>query len=122
MLINFTNHASSKWSKLQLDAAKEYGEIRELPFPEIDSWGDEKYIDALADKYAAEIKTLNPDAVLCQGEMTFSFAVIQRLLELEIPVLAACSKRESVETLGANGETVKHSVFKFARFRRYQRK
>ena len=35
MFINFTNHASSKWSDAQLQAAKEYGSIVDIQFPSL---------------------------------------------------------------------------------------
>lgn len=33
MFINLTNHPSDKWSKEQLEAARKYGEVVELVFP-----------------------------------------------------------------------------------------
>ncbi|GHV37276.1 hypothetical protein FACS1894187_13590 [Synergistales bacterium] len=119
MLINFTNHPSAKWTAEQLTAANVYGEIRDIPFPEVDPDGRETYISELADKYVAQIMAFDPNAVLCQGEMTLAFAVAARLVEFNVTTLAACSKREVSENIGANGETVKHAEFRFIRFRKY---
>ena len=51
----------------------------------------------------------HPKAVLCQGEFTLAFQLINMLLENEIVVLAACSER-IVKEDGAR----KESYFTFA--------
>ena len=36
MLINFTNHPAARWSEAQRMAARQYGAVVDLPFPEVD--------------------------------------------------------------------------------------
>ena len=119
MFINFTNHPSAKWSSEQREAAETYGEIRDMPFPDVEPDGDEEYVSRLAEQYVTEILASRPAAVLCQGEMTLSFAVADALRREGITVLAACSERATAEKAGANGETIKTIEFRFVRFRKY---
>lgn len=122
MFINFTNHPSVKWSAEQIDAARQYGEVIDIPFPAVDPQGGDDYIAKLAVGYAAEILSLKPTAVLCQGEMTLSFAIALILMrERGVTVLTACSNRAVTETTGADGKTVKQAEFKFTGFRKYIR-
>ena len=88
-------------------------------FSPIDPAADEAALDSLAAVYADHILHLNPDAVLCQGECTFVYRVVQRLEAAGIPTLAACSRRKSQETTCPDGSTLKRSIFAFAGFRRY---
>lgn len=119
MFINFTNHPSAQWSAEQKAAAQIYGKVVDLAFPDVDPAVDEAALDSLASVYAAHILHLNPDAVLCQGECTFVYRIVQRLESAGIPVLAACSCRKSQETVSPDGSTLKRSIFVFAGFRRY---
>jgi len=119
MFINFTNHPSTKWSLNQLNNAKIYGDITDIPFPEVNPDGDEKYILQLTNQYVSEILKYNPNAVLCQGEMTLAFKIANLLISKGIIVLAACSKRIVTEKIGENGETIKNAEFHFVRFRKY---
>ena len=87
--------------------------------PAIDPAADEAALDSLATVYADHILHLDPDAVLCQGECTFVYRVVQRLEAAGVPTLAACSRRKSQETTYPDGSTLKRSIFAFAGFRRY---
>lgn len=121
MFINYSNHPSALWSKEQLAAAAVYGQIRDIPFlsvfPDLDEYG----VSALAEQEYEKIMALQPDAVMCQGEFTLAFALIDRLLDAHIPVLAACSQRETKERITDTGETERISTFRFIRFRQYTR-
>ena len=119
MFINFTNHPSTQWSAEQKAAAQVYGKVIDLAFPAIDPATNEAVLDSLAAVYADHILHLSPDAVLCQGECTFVYRVVQRLEAAGIPTLAACSRRKSQETTYPDGSTLKRSIFAFAGFRRY---
>ena len=112
--VNFSNHPHEKWEQIQLNAARAYGEIVDLTFPEVDPYADEKAVNELADIYAMQILALKPAAVMCQGEFTLVYSVIKRLKERNISVLAACSRRDVTEEDGK-----KISEFHFARFREY---
>ena len=114
MFINFSNHPYALWSAEQQAAAQRYGTVVDLAFP-----ADEAALDSLATVYVDHILHLDPDAVLCQGECTFVYRVVQRLEAAGIPTLAACSRRKSQETTYPDGSTLKRSIFAFAGFRRY---
>ena len=88
MFINFSNHPHAQWSAEQTAAAQRYGTVVDLAFPAIDPAADEAALDSLATVYADHILHLNPDAVLCQGECTFVYRVVQRLEAAGIPTLA----------------------------------
>ena len=80
---------------------------------------DEKTVAAMAAAAADEIAAMKPEAVMCQGEFTLSFALINALKLREIPVMAACSERRTTETYQADGSMKKTSEFCFVRFRKY---
>ena len=97
MFLNVSNHPSDKWSPEQLAAAEKYGEIRDLPFPTVLPYWDIASVCKLADALFEEISAMQPDAVLCQGEMTLTYQLVKRLHAAEIPVFCACSDRISEE-------------------------
>lgn len=118
MFINLSNHPSSKWSEAQTEAAKQYGDIIDLPFPEVDPNGDEAYIANLADAYCQKILDMEdgtPLTIHLMGEMTLAFALVSRLKAKGVACLASTTERIVLEE--ASG--VKTNVFRFARFRRY---
>ena len=119
MFINFSNHPSDKWDDNQLREARKWGEILDIPFPAVPAAADEAEVAALADEKLRQILAEKPDAVLCQGEFTLTYAVVEHLLEAGITVVAACSERVSEERQEADGHVEKVSVFRFQQFRRY---
>lgn len=118
MFINFTNHPSAAWSDAQLCAAQAYGEITDIPFPMVDPFADTQAVHELADKFAAQIIELAPDCVLCQGEFSLAFAVVERLKRQGLKVVVACSNRRVSEEL-VDGVTRKIVEFVFCGFREY---
>ena len=119
MLINCSNHVSKNWSEKQLNAASEWGEIVDYSFPHVSATADEEYINKLANDIVKNIRTMQPSAVMCQGEFTLSYAIITKLLKCGIKVIAACSERKTEEVVLADGNTEKKSFFEFVRFREY---
>ena len=113
--VNFTNHPVSTWTEEQKKAAEAYGEIEEIPFPMVRAAADEKEILSLAESMAEKIMSMEPAAVLCQGEFTLAYAVIVRLKQKGVKVLAACSER----MVEINEEGKKVVSFHFERFREY---
>lgn len=120
LFLNLTNHPSALWRNRQLEAARTYGEIIDMPFPMIDETDDETCISALADEYLQKILDLAKDknvTVHLMGELTFTFALLKRLQEHGIPCVASTSKRiVKEETAERKGEV----IFQFERFRRYE--
>ena len=114
MFINFTNHPSSLWDEPQTQATKTFGTIIDIPFPVVAPNLSEKEIRELGDTFIENILNYNPAAVLCQGEFTLAFYVTSQLKKRGIPVLAACSERDTVMV-----GNEKRSIFKFVQFREY---
>lgn len=120
MLINLSNHPSSKWSESQLQAATSYGEFIDLPFPAVDPSGDETYIEKLAEEYVDKVIQISKGkkaTVHLMGEMTLTFAILCRLQEKQIVCIASTSHRiVKDESPGRKGEV----IFQFERFRKYK--
>lgn len=114
IFVNFTNHPSSKWDQNQKLAAEKYGKITDIPFPAVDPWLSEEEIDGMAASCVKRIMHEEPCAVLCQGEYTLCFKVVEKLKSEGVTVLSACSERRVIE----NGNR-KTSVFEFVKFRKY---
>ena len=120
MLLNVSNHPSSLWSSEQLAAAKEYGDIRDYPFPNVPPYWDEQHVEKLAEWMLSDILMLNPEAVLCQGEMTLTYLLVKRLTAAGIRVLCACTERSTQENPLSDGTMQKTTRFSFVRFREYR--
>lgn len=119
MFLNLSNHPSANWSAEQKTTAEQlYGEIIDLPFPQVDPYGDEEYIASIANDYCRQIKDLSgehPVTVHLMGEMTLTFALLQRLSAEGIPCVASTTERVTNETPDGR----KESFFKFIQFRKY---
>lgn len=116
MLLNLTNHPSVNWPENQKNIALEtYGNIEDMPFPQINPEWDEDKIDQLVEEYVQKIKEINPEAVHIMGEMTFVFRLITQLKDRGIACLASTTERLAVEDDKGN----KTSTFSFVRFRKY---
>lgn len=118
VFLNFSNHPSSLWGQEQKTAAGQFGELEDLPFPQVPADMSSEGVCRLADEYAEQIRSREPDCVLCQGEFCLSWHVIARLKEAGVRVVAACSERVVEEVYGEN-RTEKRSVFRFVQFREY---
>lgn len=119
VFINYTNHASACWSRPQAEAAEVYGTIVDRPFPDIPADWTAAQVQDLARQETAAIIAMHPAAVLCQGEFTYTCACVAALTDAGIPVLAACSERDSVVTVDAAGISHKTAQFTFVQFREY---
>ncbi len=118
VFINHTNHPAANWPLEQKQAALAYGPIMDLAFPEIHGNYTEQQIVELIQKSYAQILALHPSAVLCQGEFTYTYGLVNLLKENGIPVLAACSERIAQEEQHGNISR-KVSYFQFVQFRKY---
>lgn len=122
MLINFSNHPSSSWSPNQIEAAKQYGNIIDYPFPSIDPNAESYEINFHAEMFQAKILQLlasessGLQAVHIMGELTFCFTLIARLQKIGITCLASTTKRETIK----NPDGTKTVRFGFVRFREYE--
>ena len=117
ILLNLSNHPYNSWSEKQKNAAAVYGECIDLKFPMIDASLDKDAIMNIVDNTLSEIKSYtekNKITVHVMGEMTFCFAIVNKLKSIGIKSIASCSNRN----VTMEGE-VKTSVFEFERFREY---
>ena len=120
MFLNLSNHASKNWSEDQRAAAMEYGEIRDFAFPAVDPCASEAEISSIAEKVVDEVAHLSPDCIMCSGEFTLTYALVNRLKSKVYKVVSACSERVVKEWTDADGNTKKEATFRFVRFREYQ--
>ena len=119
MFINLSNHPSNAWSSLQLEEAKQYGDIKDIPFPQVNPYLSDNEINTLVEKYLCDILAYNPKAVMLQGEYIFTYRLINRLKENHIKVVASCSDRRTIEYVDDKGFTERKSEFEFVNFKEY---
>lgn len=120
MLLNLTNHPLAQWPDSQrAEAAARWGEICDFPFPQVDpAWTGEE-VASQARHLVGRALALWPDAVLCQGEMTMTYALTALFQRAGVTVVAACTRRRTEERRGADGSVTKTAVFLFEGFRAY---
>ena len=119
IFINHTNHSSDKWGTGQREAAKEYGDIVDIPFPSVDPHFGTEEVYELAKAEFNKIMEYDPCAVLCQGEFVYVCKMAELLKNAGVKVLAACSDRVVTESVDENGRDVKTAEFTFIRFREF---
>lgn len=118
MFINLSNHPSSAWEAKQIEVARRYGEIVDIPFPQVNPENSHQDIEVLADKYAAMIENMGKETytiVHIMGEMTFVFALVSRLKGMGIKCVASTTERIATEL----EDGTKLSEFSFVNFREY---
>ena len=118
VFINHTNHPSDKWSDAQRTAAESFGSIVDVPFPPVPSSASSEEVLELVQSHLSKILSMEPAAVLCQGEFNYTFAMVERLKQLGITTLAACSERVTSEIVQGDC-TTRVSHFRFVQFRPY---
>lgn len=122
MLINLSNHPVSSWPLNQIETAeKQYGEITDLSFPNINPGLNEKEVENIADDYFDRIISIlkeskeNANAVHVMGELNFTFNIVTKLVAKGITCVASTTKRNTKE-LGNK----KLTEFNFVKFREYK--
>lgn len=119
MLINLSNHPSAKWPENQINVATQlYGNVVDLPFPNVDPTGDEEYITNLANEYLAKVLEIAQQDIVyvhIMGEMTLTHKLVNMLSINNITCIASTTQRIVEE--GPAGEKI--VTFRFERFRRY---
>jgi len=122
MLINLSNHAQKFWSEKQKRAARQYGNIVDVPFPAVDPHADLAAIRKLAQEYAQRCRQIlaaatdAKHAIHIMGEMTFVYQFI-RQMHREVLCLAATGVRDVKDEFPDGG---KISYFQFVQFRPYE--
>ena len=118
LLVNFSNHPSLNWDSRQMEAARCYGEVVDIPFPAVAPDADSQNLKALAHDCVLKILAMGkPEEITVHimGEMTFTFMVVTRLKEMGIRCVASTTERKT--TYNADG--TKLSEFSFVKFREY---
>jgi hypothetical protein len=122
MLINLSNHPSHLWPENQINLAKQlFGNIIDIPFPDVSPTGDEEYIEQLSNQYfqkILDIKNQYPNETLTvhiMGELTFCFSLIKKLQQHNIFCVASTTQRIAEIT----PDNKKISKFNFVKFRKY---
>lgn len=120
ILINLSNHPSDSWESNQIQSANKFGDIIDIPFPEIDPEWDETQIEAFATEYLIKIKDLSEQkavnsVVHLMGEYNFCFSLVSKLKAEGIDVLVSTSQRQSI----INEDGTKTIKFSFVQFRKY---
>lgn len=119
LLINLTNHPYAQWDDEQKQAAQAYGEVRDLPFPRIDSTASEEEVTVLVNSFYEKIRALGRQDVTTihiMGEFSFTFALLKKLQAAGYTCVASTTER-IVREIGDNKKEVS---FQFKRFRRYE--
>lgn len=119
IFVNHTNHPSARWSAEQMTAAQAYGELVDVPFPNVDAEGTPAEVAALVEENLAKILAHKPAAVLCQGEFNYTFAMVERLKNFGVTTVAATSERVVAEEILPDGSARQISTFRFVQFREY---
>lgn len=116
--INCSNHPSSKWSEAQLSAAKAYGEIVDIPFPNVAPEATTAEVHDLAFRLFCTISGQGKVGCLVvhiMGEMTVVHYVVSQLQLAGVPCVASTTRRIVKEL--PDGSKV--SQFEFVQFREY---
>lgn len=131
MFINFTNHPLVNWGEKQREETEKWGKIVEIPFPPVSPSASPEDIIVLAEEYLEKMKHLiekeppQSTVVLCQGEFTLVYAMVQKIKRfnqesgLDIKAVSACSDRNTVDRIDEDGKKVKVTYFDFVGYREY---
>lgn len=119
MLINLSNHPSSRWSPGQLSTANDsHGEVIDFPFPMVNPSDTKDDVYAIATSIVNKIIRIygtNHIAIHIMGEFTLCYALIQQFKAEGITCLASTTERIVTD----NPDGTKTSTFKFVQFREY---
>lgn len=119
MLINLSNHPSDKWSEAQTAAANEqFGEIVDLPFPQIEPDVTKADIAHIAQDYLTRVQQIglpNNTAIHIMGEMTLIYQLVGMLKDAGYRCYASTTVREVYEQEPGK----KTVIFQFVKFREY---
>lgn len=119
IFINHTNYPTTSWSEEKLKAARVHGEIVEIPSPTIEAEATVAEVREVVQEQLEKILAMNPTIVLCQGEFNYTFAMVERLKNFGVQVVAATSKRVAHKEIFPDGSTRQVAVFRFVQFRGY---
>lgn len=115
MFLNLSNHPSSRWGEKQLTTAQQYGQLKDLPFPNIPPAASSEEVEQMAENYKNKVLQLAPKIVHLTGEMTFTACLARKLQAEGLQCVASTTDRIVLEEEDGS-KTVK---FEFVQFRTY---
>ena len=118
MFINLSNHPFATWSPSQLSAAREYGELQEIAFPNIDPELSKASVQEEATACVTKILETYPTenlTVHIMGELTFCYYAIRLLKTAGIRCVASTTER----IVEKSEDYQKLVRFSFVQFREY---
>lgn len=115
MFINLSNHPSKNWSEEQLTAAKSFGEIKDIVFPNVSPAASESAVEKLAFDTVESFPLSEDLTVHVMGEMTLTYAIVSILKARGIRCVASTTERIVTD----NPDGTKTTAFKFFKFREY---
>ena len=123
MFYNLSNHPHANWGNVQLDAARKWGDIEDVPFPEVNAQLDEQDILRAAQECVNKIKLSTGDAIFVAGEYGAVFPIIDELLNQGKTVLSTASDgKTTYRTIGngTNERIIHFNFLKFIPYRKFQ--
>lgn len=118
ILINHSNHPFETWDEKQKEAAKVWGVVEDMLFPNVSPKATSKQVYKLADKNLKLITGKTKDytvTVHVMGELTYTNHIVGKMTGLGISCIASTTER--IVSIGEDGS--KTSTFKFVAFRPY---
>ncbi len=118
MLINYSNHPSSTWSRRQREMAQKlYGEVIDEAFPHIDpEWDEERLLQFAEGEFLRLFKKYGAEVTYhVMGELNFCHLFVQFCHKSGIRCVASTTVRDVKEKDG-----VREIRFHFVRFREYR--
>ncbi len=118
IFINLSNHPAEKWSEAQIEAARQYGELQEIPFPNVGPDADAETMKKIVEETLRQVKETaegKTATVHVMGEMTLTYALVSKLKEVGIRCVASTTNRDVTE----NADGTRTSKFNFVKFREY---
>ena len=119
ILVNLSNHPNSEWQEEQRKAAEQYGDITDMPFPQIAPDADDKQMNELVKQYIEQIKpytSTHKVTVHIMGEMCFTYRLVRQLSKKGIKCI--CSTTFRIVRDEGNGK--RYVEFHFKKFRDYE--
>lgn len=118
LFLNVSNHPINTWIDEQVAQANEYGEIKDLLFPYVPPQATEDEVHQMAEEKFLDISTYSEKysiTVHLMGELTFTYALVQKLKSVGISCVASTTER----IIKFEQDGTKTSTFTFVRFREY---
>ena len=121
MFYNLSNHPHINWGNAQLEAARKWGDIEDVPFPEINAQLDEQDILRAAQECVKKIQMSKHDAILVAGEYGAVFPIIDELLNQGKTVLSTASDGKIAYHTADNGTSERIIHYNFLKFIPYRK-